>query len=68
MRYIMCLQQNTMYTDFVLYQIVFLLQSLNKTTYQDHAEQTFLKKDFEEQIPRKPMMNMNTLEHAHLDR
>ena len=43
-------------------------QSLNKTTYQDHAEQTFLKKDFEEQIPRKPMMNMNTLEHAHIDR
>lgn len=46
----------------------FFLQSLNKTTYQDHAEQTFLKKDFEEQIPRKPMMNMNTLEHAHIDR
>lgn len=44
------------------------LKSLNKTTYQDHAEQTFLKKDFEEQIPRKPMMNMNTLEHAHIDR
>ncbi|XP_048763257.1 cilia- and flagella-associated protein 95-like [Ostrea edulis] len=42
--------------------------SLNKTTYQDHAEQTNLKKDFEEQIPRKPMMTMNTVEHSHIDR
>ncbi|XP_064607092.1 LOW QUALITY PROTEIN: cilia- and flagella-associated protein 95-like [Liolophura sinensis] len=42
--------------------------SLNKTTYQAHTEQLFLKKDYEERETRKPMITQETLAHAHLDR
>ncbi|XP_063968096.1 cilia- and flagella-associated protein 95-like [Lytechinus pictus] len=38
------------------------------TTTQDHLEQANLKKDFEEQEPRKPMVNVATIAHADLDR
>ncbi|XP_046584545.1 LOW QUALITY PROTEIN: protein C9orf135-like [Haliotis rubra] len=42
--------------------------SLPMTTYQDHAQQINLRKNFEERETRKPMITMETLEHAHIDR
>ncbi|XP_033737481.1 protein C9orf135-like [Pecten maximus] len=42
--------------------------SLPKTTYQDHAEQTYLKEDFKEQEVRKSMITLDTVNHANLDR
>ncbi|KAL3867642.1 hypothetical protein ACJMK2_040516 [Sinanodonta woodiana] len=42
--------------------------SIPSTTYQDHASQTNLKKDFQEQVSRKPMVTLETLEHTNIDR
>lgn len=42
--------------------------SLPQTTYQDHAAQTNLKEDFQEQVTRKPMVTLETMEHSHIDR
>ncbi|XP_002733410.1 cilia- and flagella-associated protein 95-like, partial [Saccoglossus kowalevskii] len=42
--------------------------SYPKTTYQDSTEQIFLKKDFEEQETRKPMVNAETVGNANIDR
>ncbi|KAK3090912.1 hypothetical protein FSP39_015675 [Pinctada imbricata] len=44
------------------------MQSLPKTTYQDHAEQTNLKTDFQEQEVRKPMITMDNIDSVKLDR
>jgi len=44
------------------------LQSVPLTTYQDFAEQTKLKKNFTEQEVRKPMVNLDTLDHLDMDR
>ncbi|XP_070555395.1 cilia- and flagella-associated protein 95-like [Ptychodera flava] len=42
--------------------------SYPKTTYQDSMEQIFLKKDFDEQETRKPMVNLQTVGDADIDR
>lgn len=42
--------------------------SLPNTTYQDHAAQVSLKKDFTEREISKPMVNIHTFAHANLDR
>ncbi|XP_013398605.1 protein C9orf135 [Lingula anatina] len=42
--------------------------SLPNTTYQDHAAQVSLKKDFQEQATSKPMVNLETFAHTNLDR
>ncbi|XP_064625312.1 cilia- and flagella-associated protein 95-like isoform X2 [Lineus longissimus] len=42
--------------------------SLPETTYQEHSNEVFLKKDFEEQETRKQMINEDTLAHADIDR
>ncbi|CAH1774853.1 unnamed protein product [Owenia fusiformis] len=41
---------------------------LPQTTYQDHSGQIFLKKDFQEQETRHPMINPSTFAHSDLDR
>lgn len=42
--------------------------NLPKTTYQEFADQTKLKKDFTEREVRKPMVNLDTLDHVDLER
>lgn len=39
-----------------------------KTTYQESTEQVFLKKDFEEQDTRQPLVTLDTVGHAKIDR
>ncbi|XP_072170244.1 cilia- and flagella-associated protein 95-like [Diadema setosum] len=42
--------------------------SFPQTTTQYHLEQANLKKDFEEQEPRKPMVDVATISHINLER
>ncbi|KAK7100838.1 cilia- and flagella-associated protein 95-like [Littorina saxatilis] len=42
--------------------------SLPETTYQDMSQQVFLKPKFMEQDNVRPMINKETLQHAHIDR
>ena len=44
------------------------LQSLPKTTYQDHAEQTNLKEDFQEQEVQKPMISLENIGSVNIER
>ena len=51
--------------NFLLYVFI---QNLPNTTYQAFAAQTKLKDNFTEREVRKPMVNLETLDHVDMER